>query len=179
MVRPALTYGALLWFRSGEIVQASKGMADKLRAIQGKCLRVVAGAYKATSVEALEAETHVEPLDIHASKVAIQAAARNKLSKAYTGIAARTKKALKGSHRRGPTPRMQGPFQKLTQWAEQMIEGPVQRAEGPPRRSLKGGQGHSPKSKGEGESLLRRKMAAEVVRGDDWSAQQKTPTRSR
>ena len=46
-------------------------MATKLRGVQGRCLRAVAGAYKATSAEALEAEIHVEPLDIYASKIVI------------------------------------------------------------------------------------------------------------
>jgi len=101
----------------------------KLRAIQGRCLRAVAGAYKATSAEALEAETHVKPLDIHVSKAALQAAARVKLSKAFHGIARRTEKVLRGSHIRGPTPRSEGPFQKLTAWVERKTGKPLQRSQ--------------------------------------------------
>ena len=71
MVRLALIYGALLWYRSTDILIGGKGMVKKLQAIQGRCLRVVVGAYRATLVEALEAETHVEPLDIYTSKVAL------------------------------------------------------------------------------------------------------------
>ena len=40
-------------------------MAAKLQPIQNKCLRVVAGAYKATPIRALEIETYIPPLDLY------------------------------------------------------------------------------------------------------------------
>ena len=49
-------------------------MAVKIQAIQGQCLRAVAGAYKATLTEALEAEIGVELLDLYCSKRASIAA---------------------------------------------------------------------------------------------------------
>ena len=49
-------------------------MAKKLEAIQRRCLRVVTGAYKATSTEALEAETQVQPLNIYLNKLTLTAA---------------------------------------------------------------------------------------------------------
>jgi hypothetical protein len=105
-------------------------MAQKLQAIQGRCLRVVAGAYRATSVEALEAETHVEPLDMHTSKVALKAATRNTLSEAYKGTQRRVAGILKGRHRRGRTPRHQGPFQDLVKWVEAKSATRLERATG-------------------------------------------------
>jgi hypothetical protein len=36
----------------------------KLQVIQGKCLRTITGAYRATATEALEIETHTIPIDI-------------------------------------------------------------------------------------------------------------------
>jgi hypothetical protein len=39
-------------------------MVNKLRSLQGKYLRIVAGAYKATSTEALKIETYTQPIDI-------------------------------------------------------------------------------------------------------------------
>ena len=58
-VRPALTYGSLIWSRQVSLFRGTKGRAKKLQAIQGRCLRVVAGAYRATATEALEAELGV------------------------------------------------------------------------------------------------------------------------
>jgi hypothetical protein len=37
----------------------------KLVGIQDKCLRVVAGAYRATPIRSLEVETHVPPIDLY------------------------------------------------------------------------------------------------------------------
>jgi hypothetical protein len=49
---------------TGGYQECPKRFASKLKSLQGKCLRVVAGAYKATSTEALEVETHTQPIDI-------------------------------------------------------------------------------------------------------------------
>jgi hypothetical protein len=40
-------------------------MAAKLVGIQNKCLRVVAGAYRATPIQTLEVKTHVPPIDLY------------------------------------------------------------------------------------------------------------------
>jgi hypothetical protein len=64
MVRPAVTYGASTWYTPPGVQGARKGTAKKLQAIQGKCLRVITGAYRATATEALEIETHTIPIDI-------------------------------------------------------------------------------------------------------------------
>ena len=71
MVRLALLYEVLFQFRLDDILLVVKEIMVKLRTIQGRCLRVVAGVYKATLTEALEAETYVELLDIYVSKVAL------------------------------------------------------------------------------------------------------------
>jgi hypothetical protein len=64
MVRPAVTYGASIWYTPPGVQGTRKGTAKKLQAIQGKCLRVITGAYRATATEALEIETHTIPIDI-------------------------------------------------------------------------------------------------------------------
>ena len=63
VVRPALAYGAGVWHTPGS--GSAKGLAAKLQLVQNKCLRVVAGAYKATPIRALETETFVPPLDLY------------------------------------------------------------------------------------------------------------------
>ena len=37
----------------------------KLKALQGKLLRVITGAYRATSTEAVKIETYIQPIDIY------------------------------------------------------------------------------------------------------------------
>jgi hypothetical protein len=64
MIRPAMVYGASAWYTPEAIKGARKGVVSKLKSLQGKHLRVVAGAYKVTSTEALEVETHIQPIDI-------------------------------------------------------------------------------------------------------------------
>src|SRR3979411_2737943 len=44
---------------------SARGLAAKLQLVQNKCLRVVAGAYKATPIRALETETHTPLLDLY------------------------------------------------------------------------------------------------------------------
>ena len=63
VVRPALAYGAGVWHTLGQ--NSARGLAAKLQPIQNKCLRAVAGAYKATPVRALETETYTPPLDLY------------------------------------------------------------------------------------------------------------------
>ena len=51
---------------------------SKLEVIQNKCLRVIAGAYKATPIEVLQAETHIPPLTQHLDR--LQAKMRSRIS---------------------------------------------------------------------------------------------------
>ena len=66
VVRPALAYGAVVWHTptkgpNGKV----QGLAAKLEKIQNKCLRVVAGAYRATPIRSLETETFTPPIDLY------------------------------------------------------------------------------------------------------------------
>jgi hypothetical protein len=64
VVRPAIAYAAPIW-HSPTTTQRAKGPAAKLSSTQNKCLRIIAGAYKATPVRALETETFIPPLDLY------------------------------------------------------------------------------------------------------------------
>jgi hypothetical protein len=86
MVRPALTYGASLWQTPEGVLGHRKGTDQRLQAIQGKCLRTITGAYKATSTEALEIETFVPPLDLYTQLVATKTTIRIRTTKAAKGI---------------------------------------------------------------------------------------------
>jgi hypothetical protein len=65
VVRPLLAYGAVVWYTpASESTGKIKGLAAKLRTVQNKYLRTVAGAYRATPVESLETETYIPPIDL-------------------------------------------------------------------------------------------------------------------
>lgn len=66
VVRPLLAYGAASWHTpSTGSTGGPKGVAIRLRRIQNKCLRTVAGAFRATPIATLETETFVPPIDLY------------------------------------------------------------------------------------------------------------------
>jgi Reverse transcriptase (RNA-dependent DNA polymerase) len=68
-IRSAIAYGASAYHTPADPQkQSPRGIARQLLTTQSSCLRVVAGAYRATPVRSLETETWVPPLDIYLSK---------------------------------------------------------------------------------------------------------------
>lgn len=86
VVRPALSYGANTWAPISDTKEHRKGMSNLLQSLQGKCLRVIAGAYRSTSTEALEIETFVRPLDLHVEESALKTALQMRSAPAAKGI---------------------------------------------------------------------------------------------
>jgi hypothetical protein len=86
IVRPALTYGASLWQIPEGVLGHRKGTNQRLQAIQGRCLRTITGAYKVTSIEALEIETALPPLDLYTQLAAAKIIIRIRTTKAAKGI---------------------------------------------------------------------------------------------
>ena len=76
VVRPAMTYGSTVWHMPKE-VKKSKTSTSKLSVMQNNCLRTIAGAFKATPISVLEAETFIAPIDTHLDM--LQAQARHRL----------------------------------------------------------------------------------------------------
>ena len=72
VVRPAMRYGSNLWHMPKE-VKKSKMSTSKLSAMQNYCLRTIAGAFKATPISVLEAETFIAPIDTHLDMLQAQA----------------------------------------------------------------------------------------------------------
>ena len=72
---PAMTYGSLVWHTLKDVKKSSS--TDKLAVLQNKCLRTIAGAFKAIPISVLEAETFIAPIDIHLDQ--LQAKARYRL----------------------------------------------------------------------------------------------------
>ena len=76
VVRPAMTYGSIVWHTPKD-VNRNKSITSNLAVIQNRCLRTVAGAFKATPIPVLEAETHIAPIDVYLDQ--LQAKARYRL----------------------------------------------------------------------------------------------------
>jgi len=68
--RPAIAYGAISWFPIAN-TRGKKGVTDTLQKWQGKFLRRVLGAYRATATTALEVESFIEPLDLYIQRQAL------------------------------------------------------------------------------------------------------------
>ena len=64
IARPIITYGASAWYTPANIKGHHKMVDSKLKALQGKFLRLITGSYRATATEAVEIETHIQPIDI-------------------------------------------------------------------------------------------------------------------
>lgn len=70
-----MTYGSPVWHTPKNIKKSSS--TEKLAVLQNKCLRTISGAFKATPIPVLEAETFIPPIDIHLDQ--LQAKARYRL----------------------------------------------------------------------------------------------------
>ena len=125
VVRPALAYGAAIWHNpSKEPNKRAQGIAAQLQPIQNKCLRIVAGAYKATPIQSLEVETYTPPLDLYLDSRL--AKFRERLAQSETGkviqeacstIRDRLKKRKRGS--RNQTQNQDPPKSERDEWREQ------------------------------------------------------------
>ena len=69
VVRSAIAYGASAYHTPADPKrQAPRGIAKPLTTTQSSCLRVVAGAFRATPIRSLETETWVPPLDLYLNR---------------------------------------------------------------------------------------------------------------
>jgi hypothetical protein len=71
-----IIYGYNVWYTLERVKEHRKEMVKRLRALQGACLQRVAGAYQATSTEAVEIETNTLPINIHMEKLVANATRR-------------------------------------------------------------------------------------------------------
>ena len=72
VVRPLLTYGSAIWHMPKDIKNV-KTSTNKLSVMQNKCLRTVAGAFRATPVPILKTETYVASINIHLDRLQAKA----------------------------------------------------------------------------------------------------------
>ncbi len=124
-IRPALLYGCSTWYSPENTPGYRKGVARELQAIQGRCLRAITGAYKATSTESLEIETFTPPIHLYAEMVVANSICRT-LATDLRGVidkaTDRIRRQLRGKRGRAakfpPTP-----LSTLKAWIEKTVGG--------------------------------------------------------
>jgi hypothetical protein len=62
VIRPAITYGAAIWYAPQGVATARKYVDRKLKVLQNKNLRRVLGAYRAVGSRILEKEAGIPPI---------------------------------------------------------------------------------------------------------------------
>ena len=67
-IRPAIAYGALSWYPRDS--NKAKGLKKSLESSQRRFLRAIIDTYKRVSIETLEIEIFIEPLDLYLEKSA-------------------------------------------------------------------------------------------------------------
>jgi hypothetical protein len=94
VIRPAITYGAAIWYAPQGIVTARKYVDRKLEVLQNKNLRRVLRAYRAVESRILEKEAGIPPI-----LMILTAQVANATKRRFTGRAASTiKKACVTIH---------------------------------------------------------------------------------
>lgn len=164
VIRPALTYGAVAWHQPQSLKRQPdqehrpiptakqlrlQGIAANLATIQNSCLRVVAGAYKATPITTLEAETYVPPLELYLDSVVARATHRMREIEPERGaeIIAACRRVRRSLHRRGQNRRKALedvihpkplPATWVTDWATQGLPALERNNDQIPRTNLAG-----------------------------------------
>jgi hypothetical protein len=121
--RPALLYGCSAWYAPKDTPEYRKGVARKLQAIQGRCLRAISGAYKATATEALEIETYIPPIYLQAEVIVANSICRTlttNLQKVIESAADRIRRQFRGRRGRQAIP-SSTPLLALKTWLERSI----------------------------------------------------------
>ena len=98
-----MTYGALIWFTPEGRETAKLSLTRPLEVIQNRCLRTIAGAYRATPVPLLESETGIPPLRNHLAKLQAQYQLRKQnspITKTIASACERIRNQLQGSRGR-------------------------------------------------------------------------------
>ena len=83
VIQPAIAYGAAIW-HTPTLIEGQKSLkpikaAIKLAKVQNKCLRAIAGAYRATPTSVLEVETLIPLLDLYLNERILAFQARHKI----------------------------------------------------------------------------------------------------
>ena len=120
VVRPAITFGASVWYTPQGIETARKTIDKKLEILQNKSLRTVLGAYRAVNTRILEKEAAIPPISI-----VLAAQTANATKRVLTGAAAQTIKKACATIRNYPSQarnhRGVTQLNRLTKWMRKII----------------------------------------------------------
>lgn len=128
VVRSAIAYGASAYHTPSEKGGKARGIAARLAPLQARSLRQVAGAYRATPIRMLEAETDVPPMDLYLNQELAAFEARPKetgmaavIRNAYAKIRERLRRRGAAGRPRRLT-RIQGDGEETKQWARRWLD---------------------------------------------------------
>ena len=127
VIRPAITYGATVWYTPSDAPGHRKGLTKKLEVIQNKALRVVSGTFKTTPVRFLENETSTPPIRLHLDE--LQAGARLRLTRGDGGkivesACEKIRNRLRGT--RGRRARVvKTPGMEKKEWLQQILQSDI------------------------------------------------------
>lgn len=65
VVQLAIIYAVSVWYKLEKILRYCKKLLKEIQKLQNKCVRVVAGAYKATNAKTLENEIKIMLINIY------------------------------------------------------------------------------------------------------------------
>ena len=99
VIRPALTYGASIWYSPQGTATARKSIDAQLETLQNKSLRTILGAYKAVGGPILEKEADIPPISTTLSKLVANAVKRRYTGKGHQLIANACEKIRRGNLR--------------------------------------------------------------------------------
>jgi len=120
VVRPAITFGASVWYTPQGIETARKAIDKKLEILQNKSLRTVLGAYRAVNTRILEKEAAIPPISI-----VLAAQTANATKRVLTGAAAQTIKKACAVIRNHPSQarnhRGVTQLNRLTKWMRKIV----------------------------------------------------------
>ena len=119
-------YKFAIWHSFLEAGGKLKSAENKLFVVQNRCLRKIAGAYKATLIQSLEAKTHISPISLHLNQ--LQTKARESLrnnGQAKLIAKACKKVAYKLQNQMGPTRQItKTPRWKKHTWSKKLVTPP-------------------------------------------------------
>lgn len=116
VIRPMITFAAPIWHNPQELSQPNKPLVKKLAVLQNDCLRKITGAYKATSIPILEAESMTAPMDIHLDHLVMRQQIHRGIHQTTTTNNERIIRYF--ASRRGPKKKIEStPAKKKAQWA--------------------------------------------------------------
>jgi hypothetical protein len=120
VVRPAITFGASIWYTPQGIETACKATDRKLETLQNRSLRTVLGAYRAVSTRILEKEAAIPPISI-----VLAAQTANATKRILTGAAAQTIKnacaTIRNRSLRRTNHRHETQLNRLTKWMQTVV----------------------------------------------------------